>query len=77
MLLNLGNFLCEVSKDDSATAGWIANSFPILNIIIVSIVALLAVAMIVMVVMQKSETTGVSAFTGKTDTFYNKNKGKW
>ena len=75
MLLNISNFICEASKDDSATAGWIANSFPIIKIIIVSIVALLSIAMIVMVVMQKSESDGVSAISGKSDTFYNRNKG--
>ena len=75
MLLNISNFLCEASKDDSATAAWIATSFPIIKIVIVSIIALLSIAMIVMVVLQKSETNGVSAFTGKSDTFYNKNKG--
>ena len=72
MLLNITNFLC--ADENSATAGWIVSSFPIIKIVIVSILALLAVAMIVLVVMQRSDTNGVSAISGKTDTFYNKNK---
>ena len=75
MLLNITNFLCEASKDDSAVAGWIKDSFPIAKIVIVSIIALLSIAMIVMVVMQKSESDGVSAISGKSNTFYNRNKG--
>ena len=75
MLLNISNFLCEASKDDSATAAWIATSFPIIKIVIVSIIALLSIAMIVMSVMQKSESNGMSALSGKSETFYNKNKG--
>ena len=75
MLLNMSNFLCEASKDDSATAGWIADSFPVIKIVLVSIIALLSIAMIVMVVMQKGESDGVSAISGKSDTFYNRNKG--
>ena len=39
------------------------------------VLALLSIAMIVLVVIQKSDTNGVSAVTGKTDTFYNRNKG--
>lgn len=79
MLLNLSilsNFLCEVSKDDSATAGWIASSFPIIKAVIVAIIGLLAIAMIIIFLLQRTgESNGMSALSGKSETFYNKNKG--
>jgi preprotein translocase subunit SecG len=39
-----------------------------------AIMALLAIALIILIVMQKGNTNGSSALTGKTDTFYNRNK---
>lgn len=72
MLLNTLSFLC--ADENSATADWIVSSFPIIKIVIVAILAVLAVAMIVLVVLQKSDTNGITAISGKSDTFYNKNK---
>lgn len=74
-MLNFNNlsFLC---KDENAeTASWIVNSFPIIKVVILCLLALCSIAMIVLVVMQKSENNGVSAVTGQSDTFYNRNKG--
>lgn len=74
MLYNFARFLC--ARDANAeTAPWVANSFPIIKLVLVCVLAVLAVAMIVLVVMQKSNTNGVSAISGQTDTFYNRNKG--
>ena len=72
----LFNYVSLICKDENAeTAAWIVNSFPIAKIVIMCLLALLSVAMIVLIVMQKSNTNGVSAISGQTDTFYNRNKG--
>ena len=39
-----------------------------------SILAVLALALIVLIIMQKGNTNGSAALTGKSDTFYNRNK---
>ena len=71
--MNILNFLC---KDENAgTAAWVFDSWPIIKIVIMSILAVFAIAMIVLVVMQKSNSNGISAISGQTDTFYNRNKG--
>ena len=62
-------------NEDAATAPWIAESFPVIKIVIMCVLAVLAIAMIVLVVLQKSNQNGVSAISGQTDTFYNRNKG--
>ncbi len=72
MFLNISRFMC--ADENKATASWIVNSFPIIKVVLVSILAVLAIAMIVLVVMQKSNTNGVSAVTGQSNTFYNRNK---
>lgn len=69
---NLFALIC--ADENKAVAGWIENSFPIIKIVIMAILALLSLSLIVLVVMQKGDTTGASALTGKTDTFYNRNK---
>lgn len=74
MYLNLINFL---AADDAnkGVAPWIVNSFPVAKIIIMIVLALLAILMMILVCMQKSDTNGVSAISGQSDTFYNRNKG--
>ena len=69
---NIFAYIC--ADENKATASWIVNSFPIIKIVIMSILALLAIALIVLIVMQKGNTNGSSALTGKSDTFYNRNK---
>ena len=69
---NIFALIC--ADENKATASWIVNSFPIIKIVIMVALALLSIALIVLVVMQKGETNGSSALTGKTDTFYNRNK---
>lgn len=69
---NLFEFIC--ADENKAVATWVVNSFPIIKIVIMSLIALLSLTLIVLVVMQKGETNGSSALTGKTDTFYNRNK---
>lgn len=73
MLLNMSNLVCASESD--ATPNWIVSSFPIIKIVIVSVLAALAIAMIVLVCMQKTDSDGITAISGKSDTFYNRNKG--
>ncbi len=73
MLFNISNFLC--ADENAAVAPWIAKSFPVAKIIIMCVLAVLAILMIVLVCMQKSNENGVSAISGQSDTFYNRNKG--
>ena len=71
-MLNIFNFLCtDANKEVPA---WIVSSFPVIKIVIMCVLLVLSIAMIVMVVMQKSNTNGVSAISGQSDTFYNRNK---
>ena len=76
MLNNFARLICaESDKADAAVAPWIENSFPIIKIVLVCVLVLLAIAMIVFVCMQKSNQNGISAISGQTNTFYNRNKG--
>ena len=72
LMENIFSLIC--ADENKATASWIVNSFPIIKIVIMSILAVLAIALIVLIVMQKGNTNGSSALTGKSDTFYNRNK---
>lgn len=71
---NLISLVCT-RDENAATAPWIANSFPIIKIVLLCLLAICSIAMIVFVVMQKSNTNGVTAISGQSDTFYNRNKG--
>ena len=73
MLNKFANLLCM--DENAATAGWIAQSFPIIKIVLVSLLAIFSIALIVLILMQRSSTNGVSAVTGQSNTFYNRNKG--
>lgn len=72
LMENIFALIC--ADENKATASWIVNSFPIIKIVLLSIMALLSIALIVLIVMQKGNTNGSAALTGKTDTFYNRNK---
>ena len=71
-MYNIFNFVCADTNKEAAT--WVVNSFPIIKIVILCLLLILSIAMIVMIVMQKSNTNGVSAISGQSDTFYNRNK---
>lgn len=73
MLYNFANYLC--ADEQEAVSDWVRSSFPVIKVVLVSLLAVFAVAMIIFVLIQKSETNGVTAISGKSDTFYNKNKG--
>ena len=69
---NIFTLIC--ADENKATASWIVNSFPIIKIVIMATLAILSLALIILVVMQKGDTNGSSALTGKSDTFYNRNR---
>lgn len=69
---NLFSLIC--ADENKATASWIVESFPVIKIVIMAVLALLSLSLIVLVVMQKGDTNGSSAITGKSDTFYNRNR---
>ena len=72
LMENIFALIC--ADENKATATWIVNSFPIIKIVIMALLALLSIALIVLIIMQKGNTNGSSAITGKSDTFYNRNK---
>ena len=55
---------------------WVANSFPIIRIVLASMIGAIAVALIVLSFCQESSSRGAGAVTGDANTFYNRNKGK-
>lgn len=71
-MFNIYSFIgADANKEVPA---WVVSSFPVIKIVIMCVLLILSIAMIVMVVMQKSDTNGVSAISGQSDTFYNRNK---
>ena len=70
---NFTNLICMDANADQAS--WIANSFPVIKIVLVCLLAVFSIAMIIFILMQKSNTNGISAVTGQSNTFYNRNKG--
>lgn len=71
-MYNIFSLVCADTNKE--TADWVVNSFPVIKIVILCLLLVLSIAMIVLVVMQKSNTNGVSAISGQSDTFYNRNK---
>ncbi len=70
-MLEIKNLICrEWSWSPEQT-----HAFGVAKIVLLCVLVVLAIAMMVFVVMQKSETNGVSAISGQSDTFYNRNKG--
>ncbi len=55
---------------------WVAKSFPILRIVIISLMAAIAIALIIVIMFQPSSSSGMGALTGQRDTFYSKDKSK-
>ena len=56
--------------------GWVADSFPILRIVLVCLMAAIGIALIIVIMFQPSSTSGMGALTGQRDTFYAKDKSK-
>ncbi|MBQ8451977.1 MAG: preprotein translocase subunit SecG [Clostridia bacterium] len=72
-MFNFVNLIC--ADEQTGVADWIVKSFPIIEIVIMCLLLVLSIAMIILTIMQKSNTNGVSAISGQSDTFYNRNKG--
>ena len=53
-----------------------ATAFSVIRLVILLIVVVLAVALIIIVCLQPTETQGLGAISGNSDTFYSKNKSK-
>jgi len=52
------------------------NLYIALSVICVALIVLCSLFVIIVVMMQKSNSDGISAITGSSDTFYSKNKSK-
>lgn len=70
--ISLQNIICVKGERPD----WVLNSFPIIKIVIACLIAVCSIIMIITALMQESNENGVSAISGTTETFYNKNKGK-
>lgn len=69
-MLDIARLICEREWSPAQT-----HAFGVAKIVLMCVLVVLAIAMMVFVVMQKSDTNGVSAISGQSDTFYNRNKG--
>ncbi len=56
--------------------GWVADSFPILRIVLVCLMAAIGIALIIVIMFQPSSSSGMGALPGQRDTFYAKDKSK-
>ena len=54
--------------------GWVADSFPILRIVLVCLMAAIGIALIIVIMFQPSSSSCMGALTGQRDTFYAKDK---
>jgi len=53
-----------------------ATTLGIMRLVILLVVVVLAVALIIIICLQPTESQGLGAISGNTDTFYSKNKSK-
>ncbi|MCH5350760.1 MAG: preprotein translocase subunit SecG [Clostridiales bacterium] len=61
----------------SATvAGWVADSFPIIRLVMLILMILIGLALVLLIMFQPSSSSGMGALTGQRDTFYSKDKSK-
>ena len=60
----------------AAVSNGVANSFPIIRIVIISLLIALSVLLIVVILLQPAKQEGVGAISGSADTFFSKNKGR-
>ena len=65
-----------LADTNAEVAPWMAESFPVIKIVISVLLVICALFMIVAVVATKGESNGATGITGSSaDTFYNRNKG--
>ena len=68
-MLNLINLLVP-------TSGALLYVYRTLSIILIALMALAALAIIVLILLQPSNSSGIDALGGSSETFFGKNKGK-
>ena len=61
--------------DTSLVAPWIANSFPIIRIVLFILVVACAIVIIVTTLFQNEDANGADVITGQQESYYSKNKG--
>lgn len=59
-----------------SVASWVSDSFPIIRIVMIVLMVAIGIAIILLVLFSPSESSGMGALTGQSDTFYSKNKSK-
>ncbi len=59
-----------------SVAGWVADSFPIIRIVLICLMVAIGLALIVIILFQPSSSSGMGALSGQRDTFYSKDKSK-
>ena len=57
-------------------APWMSASFPIIRFVILLLLVVLSIALTIIVLIQPSNSQGIGALSGQSDTFYSKNKGR-
>jgi len=60
----------------AAVTKGVADSFPIIRIVIISLLMILSALIIVVILLQPAKQEGVGAISGSADTFFSKNKGR-
>ncbi len=69
-MLNLVNLLAPAASDALYTV------YLIISIVLTAAIVILSVLSIIFVLMQPSNSDGINAITGSSETFFGKNKGK-
>ena len=69
-------FMNYVAAPATAVEGWIADSFPIIRVILAVIIAIMSIVLILTIIVQPSASNGVNPITGQSETFYGKNKSR-
>lgn len=67
-------YLMNLLAPTSSEAGY--TIYLVISIVLILFMLVAAVAAIVMILMQPSNSDGISALSGSSDTFFGKNKGK-
>lgn len=71
-MLNVMNLLADIAYQSEAHAKF----HKIFNIIAITVMAIAAITAIVLILLQPSNSQGIDALGGSSETFFGKNKGK-
>jgi preprotein translocase subunit SecG len=72
-MLNLVNLLVPATTEDGKTVFYLYRT---LSIALIVLMALAALAIIILILLQPSNSSGIDALGGSSETFFGKNKGK-